>query len=840
MGEYHMKKNNINAWAASFGMNVIIRYRVLFLILTALIIYGGFAGMEKITMDNSNESQFAKDDEINLRNERFEEIFGNEEFVFVLIEADEVFDHDALAYIRDVSRDLEDNLPFIDELTALTDIEYMEVIDEELNVDDLIGETIPASGAELDAIRQKVLAKKVYVDRIVAADGKSTGIVINFQEIPEYVYLPVKDGFTPWDEADWPADKVIMQGQIFSAEEAKDRDDLVKVVDPRKLIAPALRAILERHQHPDYRVTTTGVPIIDYNYDLTIESETSKFLVITLAIGLVLLIIIFRSVAGVLAPFIVIFASIITTYGATGWLGIPMSTASMVVATLLLVIAVSYSIHVLNHFQYAFRRTGSRRQAVEYAFEQATWPCFVTGATTAMGFLAFLAVEMIPVRNMGLMCAGGVMITYLLVMVLLPIMLSFGKDRPVQPGTGDGRNQPGRQLVPSAPPLMSRWADLVIKYARPTGILACVLFATMLFFTRQITVNSDWMETMGNKVGFVRDADHIAASLGGLYSYEVLIEFPEIEMAKEPEVLQALEQIDQRIRTFESTTLTMSLNDLVKDINMTMHANDREFFMVPESRDLIAQYLLLYEMSGGGELDEWVDYDYQNLRLSVQANQFTTALRDHYDDIEHLGEELFPAGTTVTITGDVPIMLKSMGALVDGQVQSILAAFVGITLMMMIVLRSVRVGLLSMIPNILPVAVVTGIMGLFGLPLNMMTIMVAPMLIGIAVDDTVHYFIHFKQEFSRSRSYCEANRQTFRKIAKAIISTSIILAFGFAVFGLSIIRSMTHVGLLLWIGIMAALLADLWITPALFTFLKPFGKAEPDMSPQPEAQLHDA
>jgi predicted RND superfamily exporter protein len=145
-----------------------------------------------------------------------------------------------------------------------------------------------------------------------------------------------------------------------------------------------------------------------------------------------------------------------------------------------------------------------------------------------------------------------------------------------------------------------------------------------------------------------------------------------------------------------------------------------------------------------------------------------------------------------------------------------------------------------MIPNILPVAVVTGIMGLLGFPLNVMTIMVAPMLIGIAVDDTVHYFIHFKQEFARTRSYREANRETFRKIAKAIVSTSIVLAFGFAVFGFSIMRSLMQVGLLLWVGIMAALLADLWITPALFTFLKPFGKAECDVTIQSETRLVDA
>lgn len=306
----------------------------------------------------------------------------------------------------------------------------------------------------------------------------------------------------------------------------------------------------------------------------------------------------------------------------------------------------------------------------------------------------------------------------------------------------------------------------------------------------------------------------------------MLIELPEPDMAKDPEVLQTLEEMERLVRAHDTTRLTMSLNTLIKDINMTMHNNDRAAFTIPDSRDLIAQYLLLYEMSGGEELDDWVDYDYQNLRLSVQISRSASILEEVFDELEAFGQDKFPAGTQVTVTGDVPIMLRSRLALINGQLRSILVVLLAISGIMMIVLQSVRVGLLAMIPNILPVAAITGVMGLFLFPINDFTVLVAPMIIGISVDDTIHYFVHFKQEFQHCGNYRQATRETFRKVGPALIFASIILTLGFGTFAFAIINSMMHIAILLATGTFTALLADLYITPALFVFLRPFGRLE--------------
>jgi len=211
----------------------------------------------------------------------------------------------------------------------------------------------------------------------------------------------------------------------------------------------------------------------------------------------------------------------------------------------------------------------------------------------------------------------------------------------------------------------------------------------------------------------------------------------------------------------------------------------------------------------------------------VQVGDASTDVADRFDEIISFGKEHFPQGTKVSFAGQMPMLVKMVNMLAYGQVKSVLVAIAVITVMMMLILRSVRVGLISMVPNMLPILVITGLMGLLGFPLDIMTVMILPMIIGIAVDDTVHYIIHFKQEFQECRSYHEANRRTFGKVGRAIVFTSVILTIGFSILGLSAVKSAFHMAVLAAAGIISALLADLFITPMLFVFLKPLGKEEP-------------
>jgi len=818
-----MKTYDINQWAASFGMNVLIKHKWIFLILVLMVAIGGYFGAQRVVMDSSNESFLPEGDPIVEQNDRFKEIFGNEEFVFIYIEADDVFDYDVLTYIRELTGDLEENLPFAREVTSLTNVDYTEAHDDTMFVEELIGDEIPNDPTTLAEIKQKALSKETYIGSLLTEDSRKTGIAVSFEIIPDTVYLPVKPGFSALDQVKWPADDVLMQDDVYAqselsvAEQAQRHPELslIKMADPRKLIAPALQVILDRHPAGDFTVLTTGVPVMDFLADQIIASEGAKFGLVALIASVVLLAAIFRNATAVAGPFLVLLVTLLVTFGMMGWIGLPVSMAGMIILPLLLVISVSYSIHVINHFQRAFRQLHSRRAALRYAFEHSAWPCFVTAVTTAMGFASFLILPMKPLRDVGIACAVGVFVAYALVMTLIPIAFSFGKER----NLSDSSRKTSKYVQHA--PWLSRWADWVIKNALAVGVVFVLMTVVLAGFSFKFTVESDMLELMGERVQPVRDMRYIADRLGGMYSYEIQIDLPEEGMAKLPEVLKAVDAMAVETESWDSVALSMSMADIVKDLNMTMHNDDCAFYTVPDEADLIAQYLLLYEMSGGEGTEDWVDYAYQTLRLSVQVREVSTVVGDRLNALI-LEQQGFPERTTITLTGDIPILMRVIGLLSYGQIKSVAVALVAITLMMMLILKSVKVGLISMIPNVFPVLAITGVMGMLGYPLDIMTILVAPMIIGIAVDDTVHYIVHFKQEFAACGSYHEANRATFGKVGKAIVFTSVILTIGFSIFGLSIVQSMLHIAVLSSVGILSALAADLFITPVLFVLLRPF------------------
>ncbi|MBN2091676.1 MMPL family transporter [candidate division KSB1 bacterium] len=812
------KNHKMNELAVQIGMNFIIKYKYFWLLFCLVLVVASYFGLDRLIMDSSNDSFFSASDETTIQNQKFKDLFGNEEFVFVFIEANEIFIPRTLQKIRDLTEDLEKNIPFAKEVISITNVEFIDAYNDVLEIHDLIPNEIPQNTEELQRIRDKVMIKKVYVDKLITRDGKKTGILISFERLPQYVYLPVSSSFVPLNQANWPAEKILLKNQIFSEAQAREHPELnlTKVADPRKLISPALSVILKKHEGVNFKVYSTGVPVMDFEVDRITTEEGGKFGLWALIISLVLLFLIFRQFVAIISPFFVLLSTLLILFGVMGWLGIPVAIMSMVIPILVLVISVSYSIHVIHHFQHGCQETGSRIEAIRYTYKQAAWPCFVTAATTAMGFASFLVVPIIPIRDVGIICALGVFITYLLVMILIPIGFSFGKEKV------DIKKHDKSSIFFSQSQFMTWWSDWIIKNDRMVMAISFVIVFILFIFSFRMRLESDFLKMMGTKNKMVEETRYITQHLGGMYSYEVMIELPEDGAAKEPAVLIALDSLSAFVNEWKSTALSTSITEIIKDMNMTMHQNDSLQFVIPETRESIAQYFLLYEMSGGEGVEDWVDYDYRILRLSVQTKEVNSAISVNFPKLKAYAQKLFPEGTKTTIAGDIPIGLKLLDTLSWGQIYSIFLALVVITITMIFIIKSIRIGLISMIPNIMPILVVAGLMGLFNIPLDLFTILIAPMIVGIAVDDTIHYMLHFKQEYETEKSYLIANRLTLHKVGKAIVFTSVILIFGFMMFGFSAVRSLTYLGILSSAGIMAALLADLFVTPILFVTLRPF------------------
>ncbi|WP_051822333.1 efflux RND transporter permease subunit [Desulfonatronum thiodismutans] len=772
----------INARFRSIG-EVVLRLRWLNILIFLAAMAVAVGGLRLLESDVSQENWFLEDDVLLQTKERFEEIFGNDEFCAVLVEAEDVFAPDILAGIRELGRELMERVPYADDVLSLTDFEFMLGTDQGMEIIDLVPEVVPTSSEELARIRALALAKPAMRDRIVSEDGRHTWVMLRMKTLPD-----------AW-EGNGGESPNLTVGRMVNEIAAQDK---YRALNPK----------------------TTGLPVVDVEKREFFSRETPRLLGISLLLTVTVLAVSLRSVRGVVFPLIAAVSGMVIVFGTQGYLGISNDPSMIFLPIFLcLALAIGYSIHLFNFFKREFLRTGKRRHSLVHAVEEVGWPLLFSALTTIAALLSFVFIPMRPIRWVGLTAACLVAVTYVLVIVLLPSLLSFGKD--VAPGAAGGR---GRGLRP---------LERLMEYLG-ARVLSCPLFSVVAFALvavvclvglARLEVSFDVRRTMGVGIPYVERLDYVGKTpVGSMYSYGVALEFDRPGAAKEPENLRKFDQLVGEIQSFRLTKKVSSLLDIVKDMNQVLNAGDPDYYGIPEERDMIAQLLLLYENAGGAEAEKWVDYDYQRLRLMVEVDDYNSgqAARE-LRRIEELGGELFP-DANILLIGSISQFTVMMEYVTWGQIQSLFIALVVIAALMAVVFGSLKTGLIAMVPNLAPVLAVGGVMGFAGIPLDMMTVTVIPMLLGLAVDDTIHFTNHSQLEFERTGSYPESTRRVFATVGVTLLLTSLVLILTFSAYLTSAANVFVNMGFLVAVGILAALAADFFMTPVLLRWFKAFGE----------------
>jgi hydrophobe/amphiphile efflux-3 (HAE3) family protein len=774
----------INTWFQRLA-GIILKFRWICILFFILAMAAAAAGLGRLEADIDQERWFLEDDALLAAKDRFEKIFGNDEFCGILVEAENVFDPAVLARIREMGRELMDQVPYADDVVSLTDIEFTLGTDEGMEISDLVPDPVPSSPEAIARIKALAFSKPSMKNRIVSEDGRQTWIMLRMKPIPD----------------DW-------------REKGVD--------DPGLAIGRLVNEIAAREKYRDLHPKTTGLPVINLEKQNFFEKETPRLLGISLILMVAVLALFLRSVQGVVFPLVTSISAMVLVFGVQGFLGIRHDPSMLFLPVFLsLAISTGYSIHVFNFFTQAFDKTGQRSAALVHAVAETGWPLLFSALTTIAAMLSFLFIPMRPLRWVGMTGACLVAVTYLLVLVLLPSLLSFGKDRrPRAPSMG----KKGRALDR----IMGYLGTRVLNRPGITLTVFALIVAVCLAGITRFEVSFDICRTFGLKVPYVNRLYEIGTSrVGSLYSYDVALEFDQPGAAKDPENLRRFEQLVEEVKTFRLTKKTTSLLDIIKDMNQVFHAGDPGFYSIPEDREMIAQLLLLYENAGGAEAEKWVDYDYQRLRLMVEIGDYNSgeAARG-LRQIQERGRELFP-DAKVLLIGSISQFTVMQDYVTWGQIKSFFIALGLIALLMTVVFGSLKIGLIGMIPNIAPALAVGGIMGFAGIPLDMMTVTVIPMLLGLAVDDTIHFINHSQLEFERSRSYRESVRRVFLTVGRAMFLTSLVLILTFSAYLCSAANVFVNMGMLVAAGILAALAADYFITPVLLTLFRSFGKEVP-------------
>lgn len=743
-------------------------------------------------VDSSYEAYFDPNDPIFLAYEQYREDFGSDEVSYILYDAPEAehgpWDLDVMRRMVQLTTALEDEVPFIYQVKTLVNAELTEGVPGGIDISELVDD-FPETQDELLALRDRFLAKPMFVGGLVSADAKHGAIII---EMDRSSTDPLED--------------------IRLDPEAGDGlENLYPQVTDT-----AIEAILARAEYADLNFWHTGDVPLNAVYNRVIATESGTLMLLCIGIVAVILVAFIRSWMGVIGPIFVVSIGVAACMALIAVLGWTIDISFGSVPNMLVAIGVAHSVHILTEFRSRFGEVGDRREALVQTLYLVGTPCLLAATTTAVGFASMSFVPIKSIGHMGVYSAVGVMTTFVFSLTLLLALLSFGSRAPKRKPAKQG-DRLKRSLRAVAEFNVRRRRELLV-------VFAIVSVVSIVGMTR-IVVDSNWLDDFSYEVPLKHNTEYADQVMGGTTNIIYLFDSGEPEGIKNPEVLRDIE----RIQAFGDTQLpfvrkSYSIVDILKDLNQAFHDGDPAYYTLPDSRELVAQYLLLYETSGGEDAAQYVSSDYSRASLEFRLMLAPTSkTHDLATDIDALLAAEPPKASTVELTGIGALWLKLMDYIVASQIEGFLIAFVAIALMMVFIFRSLATGLISMIPNLSPVVVTLGAMGFAGILFDYSKVMIAAVAIGIAVDDTVHLVSRYRHEFLRLGDYEQALTAAMQDVGRALFITSVALVLGFLVNLLSVLDSNATQGLLLSACIVVALMADFFFMPALVLTFHPFG-----------------
>ncbi len=750
----------------------LIRIRWLSLLVVAIVTAVAANQLPNLQIDNSNEAFFRSGDDTKKRLDKFKETFGNDDFVFVLIDLEDVFSAPTLKRVGELADRLEFETPHLLEMTWIGNVESIEGVPGGIVIDDLIP-NLDLPQVELNQIADKAVSDPLYRDRLVSADRRTAGILLEFENYPELG------------------------------------------IDPRKDVPPVVWEIIG--DFSDLETHVVGGPIMDYETDMRTALEAPRWMSFALLGMTVMLFLTTRSFTGVLVPALTVVLSVIWTMGIVAYIGFTLNLFVILVPTLLLCVGIGDAMHVVAEFRQGLNEGLSRRAALSHTLSLVTGPILLTTITTAAGFLAFLATDLVPLRELGIQAAIGVWVALLLTFIFAVPLLSFGKS-------GVATEKPAEPKRDVFDGLLS----LLTAFTLRVPVLIAFVFALAIgaafygFSIVKIETNTiqDLPEDYPMRVAF----EYVDQQMGGSMSLELVAETGKEGGIKDIAVMRDLEALQAFLETHAYVTQTSSVVDQIKQMHRAVYENNPDYYRLPEKSSQIAEYLLLYESGGGSQLEKYVSFAYDSARIQARTKSITLAEVQQLEaDVEAFVAANISSADIKT-TGTLSLM-SGLGELIKvGQGQSFALAFIAIALIMVITLRSISLGLIAMVPNVLPVLFALGAMGLLGFQLNMVGLVLAPMILGVAVDDTVHFFVRYRRYFDQFGSYETAYRETMRTVGRPLLFTTMVLILGFMGFTFTIYDGPRNFAISSSIAFTSALLAEFLLAPVLLRWLKPLGR----------------
>ena len=783
---------------------LIIKHRLKALFLTLLMVVGLASNLPKITVDTSTEGFLYKDDPQILMYNDFRNQFGRDEKIIVAIKTEDIFDKAFLEKLFALHNEIEENIPHIKEVNSLKNARKTVGNKSELIVEDLFLDGIPDDEKKLNAIKDFAKNNSIYKDLYLNADSTFTTIMITTNT---YTSVGV-------DEFDALADG-------FDEEPLNEQEELEFITAPEtnELIFK-LEKILQKYRADDFKIYDAGSPIVTKNLQTTLMADMSKFILYVVLTISFLLFLTFKRVSGIFIPLLVVILTLLATIGSMALFGYPITSMTQILPSLLLAVAIGDSIHILSIFYHKYDETGDKSYSIAYAIGHSGLAVVMTSFTTAASLLSFSISDIAPVAALGIFSAVGVTLALILTLIFIPIMLSL---LPMKHKQHDEDTYLDSIMINIANFSINHYKSIT-AFASAVVLISLILAAQMQFSHNPL----HWFK----EDNVVRtNTETIDKELRGSISIEVVLDTAKENGVYNPKFLNALERVTKEIYTYKGENYfigkIVSINDVLKEIHMALNENRPEFYVIPQNRDLIAQEFLLFENSGSDDLEEIVDSQFSKTRLSIKAPWVDSVeYVEMIDELQTLLNHEFKDMATVSVTGTLPILSTTITKSIESSIESYIIAFAVIAVLMVLLIGNFRLGLLSMIPNLTPIMFGVAFMVVFNLPLDMFTILIGAIAIGMVVDDTIHYMHNFKRYYILHNDVDEAIRLTLHSTGRAILITSIVLSSGFLVFMGASMTNLFNFGLITGITVIVAMITNLTLTGAL---MKLFIKSHTDI-----------
>jgi len=779
----------------------VIRWRWLAILSCLALSSGLISGLQHFRIDNSDEAFLPSDDPERVRYEAFKRQYDSDDLILVVVRPSEVFDFAFLERLRAFHDEIEAKVPYLDDLTSLLNARNTYGREDELVVEDLF-ETWPQTAAELAAIRARVFSNPLLVNTVISANGEFTALQLKpFTYSTKGPQLASLEGF---DEADGPG--------------ASGPDPLPFTEAEGREMVEVLHAIRDAYQAPGFQVYMAGGPTMEHGLAQTMQSDVVTFMTLSNGAIALLLLALFRRISGVVLPLAVVVLAMLSAMGAMSWVDIPFSVTLNMLPAFLIVVGVCDSIHILVIVYRQLDAGAPRNEAIVGALGHSGLAVVMTSVTTAAGLVSFSVAKLEPVAQLGVVAPFGVMLAMVYSLVLLPALLAVV---PLE------RKRRGRDVgIAAVNTALARLGDAVTRHPGRVVVLWAVVALVAIPGLQQAHFSHDAMKWFPTQDPLRQASDILDREFGGSGGTEVIIHTPGENGLHDPDVMRRIEEAMSHTETLmldgRKISQTYSLVDLVKETHQALNENRPEFYRLPVERQLLAQELLLFENSGSDDLEDLTDSQFSQARMSLRMPWVDAMVMPPF--LERLEPELraiLGPDLDIELTGSGVMFGRIFENVIVTLARSYVFALLIITPLMILLIGSFKRGLVAMIPNLIPVYLVIAFMGFGGIPLDMTTLLIGGVVIGLAVDDTIHFMHKFNRYYEDTGDPAAAVHETLATTGSALLFTSLVLSFGFAIFIAAYMINLSWFGLLASFAVVVAFLADVTLAPALMMLVTP-------------------